>query len=213
MSIDRITLTGADECTQLDRLVEMVERWPAVEIGLLYSLTPESRPRYPGRSWVARAARRLSGRCAVHVCGAGARQELLDGYMADITVHAPRVQVNGRLQVREAEALAARVGTLITQHNESNAALLQVRASNHQLLVDASGGRGVSPTEWQAPETEKAVGFAGGMGPENLLAEMGRIARVARKGGWVDMENRLRIDDWFSVDLAEECSRLFVSRA
>ena len=211
MHFERITLTGADERTSLDHLLDLADRWPEVEFAFLYSLNPESRPRYPSRSWIARAARLLSGRCAVHVCGAGARYELLDGYMADITAHAPRIQVNGRLYVQEAEELAVRVGTLITQHNEANGALLQVLASNHHLLVDASGGRGVSPAEWVAPATKKAVGFAGGMGPANLRDEITRIAPIARPGSWVDMENRLRIEDWFSLELAEECARIFRS--
>lgn len=79
----------------------------------------------------------------------------------------------------------------------------------HQLLVDASGGRGVSPAEWTRPNTTRAVGFAGGLGPDNLAGELPRIAAVARGPWWVDMETKLRTDDWFDIALAERCSDAF----
>lgn len=208
MNIQRITLTGADERTDIDELRQFAARFPEVELGLLYTLTPEGRPRYPSREWLVTAATALSGRVAIHVCGGGARRALLDGHLDDLTRHAPRVQVNGRLEVAEAEALAKLVGTLMTQHNGTNAQLLRVRAPNHALLIDASGGRGVSPDAWLPPETDKLIGFAGGMGPDNLVDEYRRIEPVARPGAWSDMEGKLRANDWFSMLLAERCSTI-----
>lgn len=206
MNIARITLTGADESTDLEQLVDLVGRFPAVEVGLLYTATPEGRTRYPSRAWLQRAAAALTDRVAIHVCGGGARQELLSGNLTDLTRHAPRVQVNGPVAVSEAEVLASLVGTVITQHNESNLPLLEVRARNHALLIDASGGRGLSPQAWEPPVTEKLVGFAGGMGPENLAAEYARIYPVSKAGAWVDMEGKLRVDDRFNMALADECA-------
>ncbi|MFK4706111.1 hypothetical protein ABIC83_002950 [Roseateles asaccharophilus] len=203
-----ITLTGADERTDIEELVAFSGKYPEVELGLLYTATPEGRNRYPSRQWLLRAAEALSGRIAVHVCGGGARRELAAGDLIDLVRHAPRVQVNGVLTVDEAELLATRVGVLITQHNGNNLSLLNVKASNHALLIDASGGRGVSPTEWLPPETRKHVGFAGGMGPDNLAQEYQRIAAVARPGAWVDMEGKLRVDDWFSQALARRCAAI-----
>lgn len=197
-----ITLTGADERTDIGELVVFSAEYPEVELGLLYTATPEGRNRYPSRQWLLRAAQALSGRVAVHVCGSGARRELSSGDLADVVRHAPRVQVNGVLTVDEVEHLATQVGTLITQHNENNVGLLGVTARNHALLIDASGGRGLSPTEWLPPDTEKHVGFAGGMGADNLETEYARISAVARPGAWSDMEGKLRVEDWFSMALA-----------
>lgn len=207
-SIGKITLTGADERTDVQDLVRLAHDYPEVEIGLLYTATPEGRPRYPSRHWILHAATALSGRVAIHVCGRGARHELSEGGMADLIFHAPRIQVNGRIEAAEAEWLSSLVGTLITQHNESNTQLLDVRAPNHVLLMDASGGRGVSPEAWTPPDTPKLIGFAGGMGPDNLAVEYPRISQVARPGSWSDMEGKLRENDWFSLRLARQCADL-----
>jgi hypothetical protein len=209
MTIQSITLTGADERTQIEELVYLSDNFPEVEIGLLYTAKPEGRRRYPSRDWLAKSARALSGRVAIHICGGGARRELLGGFLSDLTRHAPRVQVNGRLDVAEVEVLAQLVGTLITQHNDANAQLTQAVSRNHALLVDGSGGQGLSPEVWVAPETEKVVGFAGGLGPENLRGEYRRIERVAKAGAWIDMEGKLRVEDWFNLAMAHRCANLF----
>ena len=196
-----ITLTGADERTDVSRLLRL-----RAEIGLLYTATPEGRNRYPRREWIAEIVPRLS-RVAIHVCGSGARRELRSGKLSDIVANAQRIQVNGRLDALDVEDICAQYysHTIITQHRPDNARLLAVSASNHAVLIDASGGRGVSPESWEPPKTEKQVGYAGGLGPENIAAELERIGQVASGFWWIDMEGKLRIDDWFSLDRAEQC--------
>jgi hypothetical protein len=207
-----ITVTGADERVSIGSLVALARSNPLVEIGLLYTATPEGRNRYPGLSWLREAAAALSGRCAIHVCGSGARRRLLEGDLLDLVRHAPRVQVNGAVTVQEASLLAAMVDELITQHNPNNAHLLDVAAPNHSLLVDGSGGRGISPQSWVRPDTVKNVGFAGGLGPDNLAGELEKISRVAGASAWVDMEGRLRTaDDWFDIGLARRAVDVFTA--
>lgn len=210
-NINTITLTGADENTSLDALLHLVSAYPTVELGLLYTETPEGRPRYPSFKWLLETARALSGHVAIHVCGSGARRRLLDGQLAELTSHAPRVQVNGRIEPDELVLLAGRVGTLITQHNNLNESLLALPVVNHALLIDASGGRGISPPAWANPNTLKPIGRAGGLGPHNLLDELTAFSALARPGAWVDMEGRLRTDDWFDIKLAEQCASIFNS--
>lgn len=217
-NIATITLTGADEHTDLEQLRALVAAYPCVEIGLLYTTTPEGRCRYPSREWLIKAARALSGRVALHVCGADARRELREGYLVNITTHAPRVQVNGRVSAEELPILAQRVGTLITQHNHLNEGLLEAPVANHALLIDGSGGRGISPSSWSMLDTPKAVGRAGGLGPDNLAHELQNYALSARSGAWVDMENKLRkcpdgldLDgfDWFDIEAAQQCAEIY----
>lgn len=207
--LNLVTLTGADERTDLDRLARIVEANPIIEVGLLYTATPEGRNRYPTLEWLNRAAERFTGRCAIHVCGSGARKQLLNGELRDLIGKARRVQVNGLVTGEELPRLAHRVPILITQHNERNQSLADnLSEPNHQLLVDGSGGQGKSPEAWERPRTSKRVGFAGGLSAENIRKELGRIAKVATGKWWIDLEGTLRsgtpgADDWFNLDRCE----------
>lgn len=205
----RITLTGADERTSIDALVSLALDCSVVEIGLLFTASPEGRNRYPSLDWLKDAAQALSGRCAIHVCGGAARAMLKAGELAPVTLHAPRVQVNGVIPPADLPSLADRVDTLITQHCPSNSGLVHAPVDNHVLLVDGSGGRGISPEAWERPSTNKDVGFAGGLGPGNLCDELCRIGVVASGEWWVDMEGKLRKDDWFDVAAARSAAELF----
>ncbi|MEY2161397.1 hypothetical protein [Rhodanobacter sp. FW106-PBR-LB-2-11] len=198
-----ITLTGADERTDVAALLELLAAHPTLEIGLLYSATPEHRNRYPSLGWLHATARALAGRCAIHVCGMLARAQLKSGELQDLVRHARRVQVNGDVGRDELPILSSRVHALITQYNPRSTDLsLAPESGHHQLLVDASGGRGIGPKHWRRPETPKRVGFAGGLGPHNLAEQMDRILLVAEGDWWIDMEESLRSDDWFDISRA-----------
>ena len=217
----RITVTGADERTPIAELVRLTQLSKRVEIGLLYSETPEGRNRYPSGPWLREAIAALGPRCAVHVCGSRARTVVSSSEWARLV---GRVQFNGSVSVSELFYLCQPFGyrAVITQHNPirnpdlcnanpSHNDTPRFRAAPHMLLVDASGGRGCSPEHWERPNTWKPVGFAGGLGPTNLAVELPRIAAVALDPWWVDMEGRLRTpDDWFSVALAEQAIEVFL---
>lgn len=206
----RITVTGADERTSMQSLVALARMSPLVEIGLLYTFDPEGRPRYPQWDWLQEAVDVLGHRCAVHVCGGRARSQALCG--PEWLHYAGRVQVNGSISWVALTGLTDALPCVITQHNPSRFADLSAEPfDNHQLLIDASGGRGLSPAAWSAPATSKPVGFAGGLGPRNLAAELNRLRPLLRPGWWVDMENSLRVDDWFSVDLAGQAIETHLS--
>ncbi len=198
-----ITLTGADERTDL-RLLRLIN----AEIGLLYTDTPEGRNRYPSWAWIMQAALCLP-HCALHVCGRGAREKIARGALPIFNFR--RIQINGVLSVSECERICAMYPRhkIITQHRPENQCLLEVFAGNHEVLVDGSGGRGISPDGWNAPATMKNAGYAGGLGPDNLATELPKIAQIAQGSWWVDMEGKLRENDWFSVDLAAQCAEVF----
>lgn len=209
-----ITFTGADESTRINHLLRLAEL-PGVEIGLLYSATPEGRNRYPGMPYLLEAAGALKNRCAIHVCGMRAREELITGALRPLVSQVGRVQLNGTVSPEVAALAAAQVRILITQHNKANEALAKLDLAGHATLVDDSGGRGVSPLFWQAPEAieGKAFGFAGGLGPENLAAEIPRIVEAAGDRlttCWMDMEGRLRSSmDQFDVWKALRCRDVY----
>lgn len=200
-----LTVTGADERTDVAAISKL-----DAEIGLLYTETPEGRNRYPRWEWIRETSLELR-RASLHVCGRAARAKLMEGSLPVSGFQ--RIQVNGGILALEVEHLCGMYPrhTIITQHHVNNAHLLFVRSLNHAVLLDTSGGRGISPSGWSQPATEKAVGFAGGLGPDNLAAELQTISRIARPGWWVDMEGKLRADDWFSLELAGEVVAQFSS--
>jgi len=205
-----ITLTGADERTPLPELQRLVEEHPTLEIGLLYTARPEGRNRYPSWDWLVEAADAIQGRCALHVCGRLARLELFQGQLAAATKNVARIQVNGIIEVADLREVVRifRSHTVITQDHADNRDLWLSRIV-HALLVDGSGGRGIAPTEWVRPNTWKDVGFAGGLGPDNLAEELPKIAAVATGNWWIDMESNLRTNDWFDLDKAAKCLGIF----
>jgi hypothetical protein len=178
---------------------------------MLYTATPEGRNRYPSLDWLADAATALSRRCALHACGRGARAKLFDGGLVAVTQHAARIQINGAIEPYALQDFCRtfRSHTLITQDTNFNKKLRFVAMENHALLMDGSGGRGISPAAWSQPATWKDVGFAGGLGPDNLASELPKIAAVARGDWWADMENNIRTDDWFDIEKAKRACEAF----
>jgi hypothetical protein len=200
-----LTLTGADERTDLQRL----SRFNA-EIGLLYTANPDGRNRYPRWDWILEASRVLPT-CALHVCGRTARNELRLGHL-DVACF-DRIQLNGWPSALDVERICEMYPdqTIITQHSPySSYLLLGVQARNHAVLVDDSGGNGITPNHWTRPSTPKNVGFAGGLGPDNLQEELlNRLGPCIVPGAWIDMESRIRTDDWFDIELANRCVEIF----
>lgn len=207
-----ITCTGIDDNTDLDAADRMAT--PGVEFGILLTNDPEGRNRYPNKATIKSATEILGNRCAVHVCGKTARADMLAGRYDETLSRVGRIQVNGAVSIFELDQIGRRFPDqqIITQHTEANRDLRWSRArladlgANHALLVDGSGGRGISPENWPLVSTDKRVGFAGGLGPDNLATELLRIKEVSGGHWWVDMESKLRdATDWLSLD---KCSQV-----
>jgi hypothetical protein len=211
ITITKITLTGVDESTDIDRLVQMAAAHPFVEFGFLYTTSPEGRSRYPRREWLEAVLPKFPDSAALHICGSGARKELVEGRLVDLTRHTQRVQVNGIVGLDELENLSSKVNIILTQHTVRNQKLLTAtHLMNHCVLIDDSGGRGISPETWNPPETSKHVGFAGGLGPDNLGTELTKIQAVAGStGSWIDMEGKLRTHDIFDLDKVQACIDIY----
>lgn len=81
-------------------------------------------------------------------------------------------------------------------------AALDQGVSNIYPLFDLSGGAGIVPEAWPVALDDVYCGYAGGLGPDNIEAELERIA-VAAKGKtiWIDMETKIRSDDDRKFDL------------
>ena len=217
MILWRLTLTGLDDTVPFREVVDLFDRDPRIELGILFSDTRAgAEGRYPDHRWIEVFTEELSTvtppRLALHVCG-GARKRLLaagalEGFSA--LRHFDRVQLNGVFDAGDTLTLArllaspARSPAIITQH-DANPSFAQALASpRHQILFDASGGHGIVRSTWPPVLREKRCGYAGGLGPENLAQELTRIAAAAGSHSvWIDMESSLRdARDHFSLEAA-----------
>lgn len=204
-----VTFTGLDAATDVARLRHLQSLYP-VEWGVLFSPKRQGHDRYPDLASI----RGFAGqglRLAAHVCGAGASSILDDGRF-DVLESLPhgmfvRIQVNTARkdpETHEASAFARWVG--------ARQAILQCRGSAFpqdatvDWLYDVSGGVGREPTSWAvAADTSAFVGYAGGLGPDNVASALESISRHHPEGKpfWIDMETRIRTDDILDLDKCE----------
>ncbi len=203
-----VTFTGADDATPPDRMVEIGRRWP-VEWGLLFSRKRQGAGRYPSLDFLG-SLRGRGLRLAAHVCGAYA-DEIVDtgacsdfeGLAASLGLEFERIQINtGRsFDPGVFAAFAARFGAR---------AIAQCRDAFPEddrvdWLHDVSAGEGLMPSFRPVPGQQVFGGYAGGLGPENVAAELVAIARTHPVGRrfWIDMETKVRSADVFDLDSCE----------
>jgi hypothetical protein len=68
--------------------------------------------------------------------------------------------------------------------------------SNVSMLMDESKGTGVLSKFWSTPPEVCSIGYAGGIGPDNIKRVLNDISLVAGgKEVWIDMETSLRTVD------------------
>ncbi len=222
--LDRVSLTGPDDQTDLSDLHGLSVAYPFVEWALLYVPHNEGAPRNPTRAWrQAFFDAGLPGHSAVHLCGSLAFEELLQDRLPDDVLKADRLQLNINArkrefsdeQVLEVYRRALDLGPdLILQHHGDSAGVIQVflqalgdadRARVH-ILLDESRGLGKAPEHWRWPAelgTNVFCGFAGGLGPDNIATVLAQLQRHGLRY-WPDMESGLRTQNQFDTAKAHQ---------
>jgi hypothetical protein len=170
MKIDRVTITGADDSTDIEWLVRMTERFPFVEWGILASESSQGRYRFPSPRWItdlqgvaiARGGLPLS----LHLCGRWVRQ-LLVGELAippslldcftrvQLNFHAERTRCDGKAFASALDTIKGKDfifqfdGATGNKHME---AAMENDFERCFVLFDVSGGAGIVPKQWPKPE-------------------------------------------------------------
>lgn len=214
-----VTITGADDHVDPAALVRMREKyWPRgawVEFAVLVSVGRAGTARYPSLSWISRIKK--VRHVALHLCGEMSRR-VLGGYglrkeLARNAIHCPaedRVQLNGfsDFVLPDLAAAAGLEGPKLILQCKDFAALkrggeLAQRYPRIQLLWDPSGGTGTPSPIW--PSGPPGItGYAGGIGPDNVLKVLDAIAALPHVGDfWIDMESGVRTDDEFDLEKVE----------
>lgn len=214
--INLCTFTALDVRTDLNRVVGLSEAYPFLEFGILLTRSPEDKDeRYPLMSEITQMVDRLAGktRLALHVCGHAVREFVAGTPDIEELVSAGigRVQLNfnlkrGEFGIDELEQAIVRCpADVITQHFPANSALAtSISAKNHHVLYDTSGGNGIAPERYEPPFEGKYTGYAGGIGPENVL-DVARAMRAVKGevACWIDMESRVRTDGYLDLTKCE----------
>lgn len=196
-----ITFTGVDAWTDPAGLAQLGSEYP-IEWGILFSTQRQGvDPRYPAREVIQRLVQELPLRWAAHLCGADARAVLEAGASPHddlLAAHFQRCQIN----TADPGAQPALVAQWAQEVNVR--AILQCRSSFPRvsatdMLFDASGGRGIVPTDWPTAVRTTFCGYAGGLSPENVAQALAVIGTRADKF-WLDMESGVRDEnDRFSL--------------
>jgi hypothetical protein len=231
MSIDRISLVGVDERTDLQELKTLASQSIVkLEFGILYSETKKNN-RYPSQRIIDAFASLYNGNLpyalSLHLCGTSVDKFLnkdpvfMQAMFNDNEFDA--VQLNFSLKDQKdipsivekalAAAWTSRTNEVIFQANKSKQKLVDyIESQNNnddikiRLLYDGSGGFGRTIEKIDKPFKGFYTGYAGGINPETIhkIAYDVELASGATPV-YLDMESGVRENDWFSI---EKCRKI-----
>jgi hypothetical protein len=214
--ITTVTITGADDSIAPEELIRLAGDFPFVEWGILISRKQIGTSRFPSYKWLQELMHLYNrvGRVlpiSMHLCG-GYVRDFFNGeftFLNDLPILWPmfrRVQLNshGEPHTWSADPVAQFIRAhpdkqFIFQYDNVNTDLLEVlcqptyNLKNVAALYDLSHGAGILPEEWPKPLAFCPVGYAGGLGPDNLATQIPLIENlVGDTPIWIDMETKVR---------------------
>lgn len=210
-----VTITGADDDVDPKTLADLSREFPFVEWGLLFSYDRMGLERYPSRAWRDRLRAEQRGtpglRLSAHLCGTLAKL-VMGGEVLFAEPGFSRIQLNGfmpdscaRLRLHQGQEIILQVQAEAGLQQAVDFAQFAQRSTgtnSFSLLFDPSGGRGVESFSYPPVPLGLRMGYAGGIGPSNVLRVLGDI--IASNGicdglPWIDMESGIRTDKAFDL--------------
>ena len=234
MPLTLVTITGADDATNVKDLIDLSREFPFVEWGIL--IGSSTGQRFPSYNWIhelaeAKVESRLNINLSLHLCGDHLREVTsgrsnLHGHLGNSMFVFQRVQLNfhGEEQRTDCSEKILNAFCQIERNcfGWDPTLIFQLDGANHNLyeaaerrfavcrLFDRSHGAGVVPNEWPWPYPHIQCGWAGGLGPDNLAEELPRIDAKAYPvmQYWVDMETQVRTDEVLDLDKVRRCLQI-----
>jgi hypothetical protein len=225
MKLNRVTITGADDSTDLLEMVALSEEFPFVEWAILVSRSQEGNYRFPSRAWINRLiglVRKDALQLATHVCGSWVRELLVGDLrwddLPDVLDYSRRVQINthSEKQPFHYTRFLANLRDMpektfifqldgINNHLALSAWMAEIQMAG---LFDTSAGAGRVPKQWPTVCFKYDHGFAGGLGPDNVVEQLGLMQNAqyihnANVPFWIDMERRVRTEDDSALDMTK----------
>ena len=231
MKLMKITVTGADDSTQIPDILRFTALYPRIEFGILVTSPWSSKGfgRYPSFPWIERLAQYIDAdnrhNFSLHLCGKYVDEfftnpRFIDGIQM-FTGAFSRMQINTHncpaatdlaiVTQNIANMLAENV-TPILQYDPANTKIIDTILDNVppksvHCLYDMSHGAGVLPEGgWKAPLEKAVTGYAGGLRPGNVEAQLISMDSNIHPDQyiWIDAETHLRSNDLFDLSHAED---------
>jgi hypothetical protein len=224
MILNRVTMTGADDSTDPKELINLSKKYPFVEWGILLSKSSEGRYRFPSLKWIEQL-KELSKdnniNLAGHLCG----RWVNDIMLSNESFFEERKTINDmfqRIQLNFHGFKTINYDYINNLKKYNVQYIFQIDNINNHLfenaikegvnavpLFDMSHGAGVSPDSWPKPYSDVYNGYAGGIGPNNIIEEIKRIGSNVPENTvlWIDMESKIRSynDSMFDLFKVEDC--------
>ena len=223
--IKQVTVTGADDTTDIKSLLGIAQAYPFVEFGLLISQKQQGTNRFPSMDWLMhlmeavlpyRYGQPFNLKLSAHLCGRWLRQLCL-GHTVVWDAGTPWLSVFQRIQLNfhgEFHPVVDKFYPALLQGGKKQY-IFQMDDVNNQLLpraiyhgvnavplFDLSHGSGTVPDNWPKPLLDLYCGYAGGLSPDNLVEQVGKISSIVkRRHIWIDAETHLRSEDGRTFDV------------
>lgn len=202
--LKHISFAGIDNKTDINDLKDIQEEYPIVEWGILMSINwSENGNRYMNPAEFQKfAGLHLCG----HLCGKLAR-DMMKGDMTLLYETYPHWdKIFKRIQINVASFNNFTNGIVWSGEQElyiqckPNKYDNYIKSSGVGMLIDNSGGRGIDE-EWVIYPTNKKIGYAGGLNPNNVVLKTKNLMNNPKVGDfWIDMESGVRTNDWFDTE-------------
>lgn len=227
MKLTKVTITGIDERTDLERLQDLQKRFPFAEFGMLISgdwLLNGNRFPDPQILWnlaniLCKPYAFLHLSC--HFCGTMATGivkgdfSVMDNLLppSDLFRIFERCQLNVNAdgmfgQLRRVKPFANLQEVIVQMHSSElfREFCKGTLPDGVSYLLDTSGGRGIDTPIQVVDAPGIHVGYAGGIGPDNVEEKLRTLLEYPSDGRfWIDMETRVRDDDdWLDLDKVEQ---------
>jgi hypothetical protein len=206
------TMSGPDNNTDIQSLIDISKKFFFVEWGILFSEKRFGTARYPDLDWQNSFVELTKNNInyTVHLCGKSIRNVIVENVGIELVNKAKGIQLNLN---KDSLNYSTEIIDFIKNNNKDN--IIQMNGINDQILnqskiayplFDMSGGNGTLPPVWPKPIDGLLCGYAGGLGPDNLKEQLGVIGAVVGDAWiWVDMESNIRTGDIFDLDKVVQC--------
>lgn len=225
--MSKLSITGADDKVSIEALKKLAKRYPFLEHALLYFPEKEGAPRNPSKSWRQKFLKTIpKNQTAIHLCGEEAFNCIVDSHFKNSEFFNElkqygRIQlnINARKDIFSHQfihdvyniLLENNFKIILQYHERSKDWILpfleNYQGNNVDILLDASLGRGVTPSEFTIPEELKKysylIGIAGGINPDNIQKVHSDVKAMNITSYYLDLESGVRVNNEYDVRSAE----------